>query len=184
MTPTGRNPGRIIGDVLSTSWSKPRSSCPDRRRADLAGRDTTEYPACAQHEALINVALAGTLRRSFSPDVTWLPRRHRRREAYASRVWMARARGKPRLYDGGDAPTSISRSPGAVSGRRYRSTDNLNETRGPPRPGRSRPAAVERVADSVLVVDELVRNTIIHAGGYGRLAAWTEDRRLVFEVSE
>jgi anti-sigma regulatory factor (Ser/Thr protein kinase) len=42
---------------------------------------------------------------------------------------------------------------------------------------------VERVADAVLTVDELVRNTIDHGGGHGRLSAWTESRRAVFEVT-
>ena len=43
---------------------------------------------------------------------------------------------------------------------------------------------VERVADAVLVVDELVTNSVAHSGGFGRLASWTENGRLVFEVAD
>ena len=59
MTVAGRNPGRIIGTVLSPL----RREHPDRRVRIVgepiwAGRTDEEYPACAEHEALINVALA------------------------------------------------------------------------------------------------------------------------------
>jgi anti-sigma regulatory factor (Ser/Thr protein kinase) len=44
--------------------------------------------------------------------------------------------------------------------------------------------SVDRIADAVLAVDELVSNTVTHGGGYGQLAAWTDDKRAVFEVSD
>jgi len=43
---------------------------------------------------------------------------------------------------------------------------------------------LERTADAVLAVDELVSNTITHGGGFGQLAAWTDSGRVVFEVSD
>jgi len=58
MTVAGRNPGRIIGTVL-TAFVREH---PDRRVRIVgepiwAGRTDEEYPACAEHEALINVAV-------------------------------------------------------------------------------------------------------------------------------
>jgi hypothetical protein len=59
MTQAGRNPGRIIPGVLRTF----ADSHPGRVRIIgepiWAGRSPTEYPACAQHEALINHAFDG-----------------------------------------------------------------------------------------------------------------------------
>src|SRR5690348_15289489 len=58
MAQAGRNPGRIIGSVL-TAFVREHSG----RRVRVigepiwAGRTADEYPACAEHEALINVAL-------------------------------------------------------------------------------------------------------------------------------
>ena len=60
MTEAGRNPGRIIPRVLrGFADAHRRRPGADHRRADLAGRSGLEYPACAQHEALINLAFAG-----------------------------------------------------------------------------------------------------------------------------
>ena len=59
MAQAGRNPGRIIGTVL-TAFVREHAG----RRVRIigepiwAGRSADEYPACAEHEALINVALA------------------------------------------------------------------------------------------------------------------------------
>ena len=58
MSVAGRNPGRIIGTVLSAFVREHAG-----RRVRIigepiwAGRSSDEYPACAEHEALINVAL-------------------------------------------------------------------------------------------------------------------------------
>jgi anti-sigma regulatory factor (Ser/Thr protein kinase) len=60
MTDAGRNPGRILGGVLSAFADKhaPRSV---RIIGEpiWPGRSDAEYPACVQHEALINNAFAG-----------------------------------------------------------------------------------------------------------------------------
>jgi anti-sigma regulatory factor (Ser/Thr protein kinase) len=60
MTDAGRNPGRILGGVLSAFADKhaPRSV---RMIGEpiWPGRSEVEYPACVQHEALINNAFAG-----------------------------------------------------------------------------------------------------------------------------
>ena len=60
MTVAGRNPGRIIPTVLLAF----AGAHPGRRVRIIgepiwAGRSAVEYPACAQHEALINAAFTG-----------------------------------------------------------------------------------------------------------------------------
>ncbi len=59
MTEAGRNPGRIIPRVLR-AFVDQHPTRPTRviGGAIWAGRSATEYPACVQHEALINIALA------------------------------------------------------------------------------------------------------------------------------
>src|SRR3954470_579061 len=59
MTRGGRNPGRIIPGVL-TPFAKGRSSRVRIIGEPIwAGRSSHEYPACVQHEALINTAFHG-----------------------------------------------------------------------------------------------------------------------------
>src|SRR4051794_13066474 len=59
MTEAGRNPGRIIPGVLHSFVEE---HAPGRVRIIgepiWAGRSAAEYPACVQHEALINLAFA------------------------------------------------------------------------------------------------------------------------------
>ncbi|NEY36638.1 hypothetical protein GTU99_31595, partial [Streptomyces sp. PRKS01-65] len=61
MREAGRNPGRIIPGVLRAF----ADAQPEGRRVRIigepiwAGRSDTEYPACVQHEALINAAFQG-----------------------------------------------------------------------------------------------------------------------------
>ena len=60
MTVAGRNPGRIIAEVLLAT----AAAHPDRHVRIIGepiwpGRSEIEYPACVQHEALINLAFRG-----------------------------------------------------------------------------------------------------------------------------
>ena len=59
MSQAGRNPGRIIGTVLTRvrARAQPGSRVRIIGEPIWAGRTADEYPACAEHEALINVAL-------------------------------------------------------------------------------------------------------------------------------
>ena len=56
----GRNPGRIIAEVLrATADAHPDEHVRIIGEPIWPGRSDTEYPACAQHEALINLAFTG-----------------------------------------------------------------------------------------------------------------------------
>ncbi len=60
MTQAGRNPGRIIPGVLR-AFADARSTARVRIIGEpiWPGRTSAEYPACVQHEALINAAFRG-----------------------------------------------------------------------------------------------------------------------------
>jgi hypothetical protein len=60
MTEAGRNPGRILGEVLSRFVDKHRDE-PVRVIGEpmWPTRSEVEYPACVQHEALLNRAFTG-----------------------------------------------------------------------------------------------------------------------------
>jgi DcmR-like sensory protein len=61
MTEVGRNPGRILPAVLH-AVADPHPDVHVRIIGEpiWPGRSATAYPACVQHEALINAAFAGT----------------------------------------------------------------------------------------------------------------------------
>lgn len=60
MTQVGRNPGRIIPGVLRAfADAHPGERVRIIGEPIWVGRTGTEYPACAQHEALINLAFTG-----------------------------------------------------------------------------------------------------------------------------
>ncbi|MEO5878129.1 MAG: MEDS domain-containing protein, partial [Streptosporangiaceae bacterium] len=59
MAEAGRNPGRIIPGILATfADAHPGAHVRIIGEPIWAGRSELEYPACAQHEALINLAFA------------------------------------------------------------------------------------------------------------------------------
>ncbi|WP_410575745.1 helix-turn-helix domain-containing protein, partial [Amycolatopsis sp. cmx-4-61] len=60
MTLAGRNPGRIISGVCGPLPRRtPASTCGSSASGSGPGGPESEYPACAQHEALINHVFAG-----------------------------------------------------------------------------------------------------------------------------
>lgn len=59
MTEEGRNPGRIIPGVLRAFADEHRGRVRIIGEPIWPDRSVVEYPACAQHEALINRAFAG-----------------------------------------------------------------------------------------------------------------------------
>jgi hypothetical protein len=94
MTVAGRNPGRIIPAVLLAFLDAHRTE-----RVRLIGepnwpaRSPAEYPACVQHEALINLAFAGRRATILCPYDT--------RRLGATAVRDA-ARSHPVIVQGGD----------------------------------------------------------------------------------
>ena len=193
MTEAGRNPGRIIPGVLRAF----ADTQPAGRRVRIigepiwAGRSATEYPACAQHEALINTAFAGRHATILCPyDVDRLPE-----------PWIADAyRTHPVVQDG---PTSWS-SPHYGDPRAVAADFNRPL---PAPPAHARVVAVERQAlpdirrlvtveamdaglgteraeDLTLAVHELAANTLRHSGGAGTLALWAGGELFCCQLSD
>ncbi|GGM71287.1 anti-sigma regulatory factor [Longimycelium tulufanense] len=190
MGEAGRNPGRIIPGVLRAFTDAHRG-----KRVRIIGepiwpsRSDLEYPACVQHEALINFAFAGR-------DVTILCPYDA--AGLHPRVLADAEATHPTLLDGTGQRASDSYAP----------KDIVNTYNRPfPEP----PAAVamtvgalhlararylvreragaagltgDRVADLELVATELLANSIDHGGGVGTLRLWTADTYLVCEVSD
>ncbi len=192
MTVAGRNPGRIIGAVL-TAFVREHGG----RRVRIVGepiwaeRTPDEYAACAENEALINVALRDAPAYILCPyDVTRLDRG----------VLTDATRTHPTLASGTDRWNSPRYTdPVAVAAW----FDRLSPTPpdadilviGPSTGPREARRVVhdfaeragmspERVADLRDAVQELVVNTLLHAGGVGLLSIWKTGRQVGCQVQD
>ena len=191
MEQAGRNPGRILPTVL-------------RRFADAhpdvhvrivgepiwVGRSATEYPACAQHEALINLAFAGRDVTIVCPydtsaldagvlanaltthPVVWEADRRYDSDRYAPHTVVDRY-NQP--LSGADDPPGIELTALAQvrDARRFAAERARGAGLGP-----------DRAADLELIATELVTNSLRHTSGGCRLRIWTADDHLVCEVGD
>ncbi|GIH91715.1 anti-sigma factor RsbA family regulatory protein [Planobispora siamensis] len=194
MNEAGRNPGRIISTVLR-DFADRHSGGRVRIVGEPVwpGRSPMEYPACLQHEALINLAFSGR-------DVTILcPYDVKRLDP---EVLRDAERTHPVLVD-----DSGSRASDAYAPEQVAQECNLPLTAPPGVPrmsygdgfcsdplARARAFAVEhatrmglrgdRLEDLRLVVNELAANSLDHGGGSGTLRIWLEEGRVVCAVSD
>jgi anti-sigma regulatory factor (Ser/Thr protein kinase) len=188
----GRKPGRILPGVL-LAFARAHRGQPIRIIGEPIwdGRSELEYPACVQHEALINTAFARspvTIRCPY--DVSVLDRRviddagrthpllvdlHGQRPSgrYADPVGTAADFNLPLPAPPGTAET-IPVSLATLAGLRRFVADHA----------RAAGLAPARVADATIAVNELLTNTVGHANGDGTLACWHEDGQLVCQVSD
>ncbi|WOX17060.1 anti-sigma factor RsbA family regulatory protein [Streptomyces sp. N50] len=191
MSEVGRNPGRIIPGVLRAFADAHDGGGRVRIIGEpiWPGRTALEYPACVQHEALINSAFQ-------EREVTILcPYDADRLEPGV----LADARAThPVVIDEGAQLPSSAYDPQRVIAR-------YNEPLPHP-PGaasivfdagelpKSRYFAVQeaerlglaglRLQDLTLAVAELTTNSVLHGGGSGTLRIWAEDERIVCEVRD
>lgn len=193
MSVAGRNPGRIIGSVI-TPFIREHEGRQVRIIGEPVWPDRTaeEYPACAEHEALINVALHNAPAHVLCPyDVTRLDRAilvdatrtHPLMTAGPNR-WTSPGYTDPRalaaLFDLPlSAPPSdadvlvITRATGTSAARRF--VHDFADCAG---------MAPARIADLRLAVQELVVNTLLHSGGSGLLTIWVTEHQLVCQVQD
>lgn len=192
MAVAGRNPGRIIPTVLLAF----AQAHPGRRVRLIgepiwAGRSTTEYPACAQHEALINAAFTGRPATILCPyntdllDPLWIEDAHRTHPVmidatgrfdsvhYGDPVAVAASFNQPLPDPPAAAATIMVDFYGLGAVRRFAAEH-----------GRRAGFAPARVEDLTLAVNELVTNTVRYGGGSGRLAVWTDEDRLVCQLTD
>lgn len=192
MTQAGRNPGRILPEVLFAFADHHVGANRVRIIGEPVwpGRSEVEYPACVQHEALINQAFAGRPVDILCPyDLNGLPERF---AADAERTH----------------PTVIGSAGPRPSGH-YEPSRVLSEyNQVLPEPSR-RPSTMQvdirtlsqaralavaeaqragltpdRIGDFKLAINELITNSIEHATGGCALRVWIDDAHLVGEVQD
>lgn len=190
MTEAGRNPGRIIPGVLMAF----SASAPQRRVRMVGepvwpGRSELEYPACVQHEALINTAFEGRNGILLCPyDASALPahvlddarRTHPVVIDGSRRVASEWYTDPAKLVDVYNVPLppppagaeEHNFSVGTLAHMRKLVTAYANWLRR------------EQIDDLVLAVNELATNSILHASGRGVLRMWREGDTVVCEVSD
>jgi anti-sigma regulatory factor (Ser/Thr protein kinase) len=190
MSLAGRNPGRIIPTVLLAFIAEHAGSQVRIIGEPIwAGRSEVEYPACVQHEALINLALAGQPATVLCPyDASQLHPRvicdaegthpvlvHRNHrsvcQGYVDPVEMADAFNQPL-----PEPTA------PYSSYPFRTGDlpALREIAG--HHAIAAGLTPERVLEFQLSVHELAANTVEHGGGGGTARVWREPAHLVWET--
>ncbi|MFF8289557.1 anti-sigma factor RsbA family regulatory protein [Streptomyces sp. NPDC016309] len=190
MEQAGRNPGRIIPRVLRGF----ADAHPGRRARIIGepiwqGRSADEYPACAQHEALINHAFTGREVTILCPYDT----------SALDPVVLADARAThPVLVEDGIERASDAYAPDrVVAGYNLPlarpagvddlvyDADLLPDARGFALDRADRLGLPgDRHDDVALAVSELTTNSVIHGGGTGTLRVWAEGGHVVFEVQD
>jgi anti-sigma regulatory factor (Ser/Thr protein kinase) len=190
MTQLGRNPARIIPELLSFARRNP-----GRRTRYIAeplwpGRSATELEESARHEAVANLALqeiSATMLCPYStaglkpPALATLERTH------------------PVLVSGEDERPSARYSSGQISklnpGRKLpappgwaqtlRYETDLRAVRGfVAAGGRRAGMTAERITDLVIAASELAANTLRHTGDGGTVTLWQTSEELLCQVQD
>ncbi|WP_203691567.1 anti-sigma factor RsbA family regulatory protein [Streptomyces sp. SID12488] len=190
MTEAGRNPGRIIPGVLRAfADAHPVGRVRIIGEPIWAGRSAEEYPACVQHEALINAAFHGR-------DVTILCPYDA--DGLEPEVLADAYATHPVVIDNGVELTSDAYDPELVVARYNQPLPY------PPGAGylafdadalpQARSFAVQeagqlglaggRLQDLMLAVAELTTNSVVHGGGSGTLRIWAESEQIACEVHD
>lgn len=189
MHEVGRNPGRILPDVLHAA-ADPH---PDRRVRIVGepiwpSRTALEYPACLQHEALINLAFRGRRVTILCPyDASRLPGPVLDDAVQTHPVLITTGRrtvsghfDPDRALTRANLPLPPSDAPPFAFGAARLSAVRRMAEAAAQRAGLDE----DRVDDFVLAIGELAANSIAHGGGQGALRVWTEDGAFVGEVSD
>jgi len=193
MTEAGRNPARILPGVLHAA----ADPFPDRHVRIIgepiwATRTEHEYPACLQHEALINGAFRGRRVTILCPyDVTSLDPSVVA-DAHRTHPVLIEADGRHRLSDDYSPSqvieaTNVSLPEPAAERVRTVNFDitGLSAARRAAAEEASRAGLeLERVDDVRLAVGELIANSVRHGAGSGTLRVWAEGHMLVAEVRD
>ncbi|MFD3622919.1 anti-sigma factor RsbA family regulatory protein, partial [Streptomyces sp. NPDC058676] len=191
MTEAGRNPGRIIPKVLrGFADAHPKGRVRIIGEPIWAGRSAVEYPACAQHEALINAAFEGRAVTILCPYD----------EVRLDPQVIADARVTHPTVISGEGRESVSDVYDwqAVVDRYNQELPTVPDAAAFSYGGEDLPAvrqfalaqamrlglAGERLMDVELAVAELTTNSLVHGGGRGTLAIWAEQGQLVCEVRD
>ncbi|WP_405892182.1 sensor histidine kinase [Streptomyces sp. NBC_00104] len=190
MTRAGRNPGRIIPGVLRAfADAHPAGRVRIIGEPIWAGRSAVEYPACVQHEALINAAFQGrevTILCPYDAD------------GLAAEVLADAYATHPVVIDAGVEMTSdaydpervvahynqpLTYPPGAAS--LTFDAEGLPQARSfAVQEAKQLGLAGDRLQDLTLAVAELTTNSVVHGGGSGTLRIWAEGEQIACEVRD
>lgn len=193
MREAGRNPGRIIPGVLRAF----ADALPTGQRARIvgepvwAGRTPAEYPACVQHEALINAAFRGREATILCPyDAVRLPA-HVLDDARTTHPTVIPAGSRTARH-------SAAYAPDAAVARHNTPLPLVAEAMTYPFAADSLPPARHAAADEArrlgltglpledltLATAELTTNSVVHGGGFGVLRVWGEGGHVLCEVRD
>ncbi|MFI0542595.1 anti-sigma factor RsbA family regulatory protein [Streptomyces sp. WSLK1-3] len=193
MREAGRNPGRIIPGVLRAFADAQQADTRVRIVGEpvWAGRSATEYPACVQHEALINAAFRGREVTILCPYDTGRLAPQAVADAHATHpVVVDAGSGREeasRRYDveGALARCNTPLPPAPDVAAHAFVADVLGEVRHLASDAAGRFGLVRpRLDDLALAVAELTTNSVVHGGGSGLLRVWAEDGHVVCEVRD
>ncbi|MEU4241861.1 sensor histidine kinase [Actinoplanes sp. NPDC026619] len=192
MTVTGRNPGRIIPGLLLRFVS----AHPGKRVAIVGepvwpGRTTVEYPACAAHEALINTVFANREASILCPYDTSLLAESAIADAWRTHPVMidagvrvpSPAYGDP-IATAGDFNVPLPPPPADADVLSYERVPDMAAVRDFVRRHAATVLPDDRVEEMVLAAHELAANTVRHAAGPGRIAAWTEPGLFACQIED
>jgi hypothetical protein len=185
MTRSGRNPGRIIPNVLR-AFADAHPSGRVRIIAEQfwTGRAAREYPSCAHQEALINAALAGRSVSMLCPyDVELVaPRTLAEVELHHPRVIDARGERASAGFDP-DRVTTDERLCSPVLGPSFTFDASRAALAGQfACDHAARLGLSGDHAELKLIISELVARSLVHGGGVGSLRIWVERGYLVCDV--
>lgn len=188
MARAGRNPGRIIPGVLFAFVD----AHPGQRARIVGepiwpGRTSVEYPACVQHEALINPAFAGRGVTILCPyDAA----------ALAPQTLADAEATHPLLIDAEGSRTSPAYDPDRILAEYNRplppvaaptvtfDVTTLGAVRRAARENATQLGLTGDYTELDLLVGELTANSVAHGGGGGSLGIWVEGDQLVCEVRD
>ncbi|MEV4163144.1 anti-sigma factor RsbA family regulatory protein [Nonomuraea dietziae] len=190
MTDAGRNPGRIIPGVLRKfADAHPKGRVRIIGEPIWAGRTAVEYPACAQHEALINAAFEGRAATILCPYD----------EARLDADVLADARlthptvisqGREQASDAYDWEAIVARYNEVLQPALDAAVFSFDAEK----LSAARTFAVSqvqrlgldgtRLMEAELAVAELTTNSVVHGGGHGTLAIWGAEGQVVVEVRD
>ncbi|MEU3295497.1 anti-sigma factor RsbA family regulatory protein [Streptomyces longwoodensis] len=191
MTEAGRNPGRIIPKVLrGFADAHPRERVRIIGEPIWAGRSAVEYPACAQHEALINAAFEGRAVTILCPYDEGRLDPHVIADARVTHPTFISGEGRESVSPTYDWQAVVDRynqelAPVPDAAAFSYGADGLPAVRRFALAQAKRLGlAGDRLMDVELAVAELTTNSVVHGGGRGTLAVWAEQGQLVCEVRD
>lgn len=190
MTEAGRNPGRIIPAVLRDfADAHPGQHVRIIGEPIWPGRSVKEYPACAQHEALINLAFEGRWATIRCPYDTGGLDDRALADARATHPILEDSAGRRsssdydalRVMGDYNQPLGLTAT---VNERAFEVTTLTAVRRFAVDHAQQCGLPADRVMDLELAVGELTANSISYGGGTGVLRAWADDEHVIYEVCD